>query len=302
MTRALRLLLPIVALAMNASLGVSVGADLAADPAADPAPTPAFSDAPVPLDDQAVDAARDQLDAVRADPRFHRWMRRAGANPDTREPGDAGLRETPGSAFLRNVTETIGDFFRWLFRRTPSNSSPSPSTGASSAPPFRWDTLLQPLGWAVLIAAVAGLLYAVWVHRHGMRRRSTAPVTREQLDAALVKGDALAADAPAWSRHARDLVAQGDLRLAYRAAYLALLTGLHRAGRIHYRRQRTNFTYVNGYRGPREQQSRFAQLTDAFDECWYGHQTPDADGFATLEQETGRLLHDAELSLNEDTA
>ncbi len=260
--------------------------------------SPAAPAAPVPvaLDNDAVQTAREQLRTIRYDPRFHRWQRRV---PATRNGANAHGNDatSAGPSPLDRVSRTLKDFFRWLIGPSAPNpgTPPAGQSGAGGAPGVSppWEAMLRFMGWTVLAVVAASIIYAMWARRHLHRRSAAAPVTREQLNTALQQGDALAADAPAWNRHARALVGEGDLRLAYRAAYLALLSGLHHAGRIHYRKQRTNFTYVAGYRGPDAQRIRFAGLTDAFNDCWYGHRAPNAQRFATLERDTGELLREA---------
>jgi hypothetical protein len=61
------------------------------------------------------------------------------------------------------------------------------------------------------------------------------------------------------------------LREALRALYLGLLVYLHRARLIHYHPALTNWQYVRRYAGGERGQSLLRQLTQVFDEKWYGH-------------------------------
>ena len=90
--------------------------------------------------------------------------------------------------------------------------------------------------------------------------------------------------------HADELAGQEDLRLAFRAMYLALLSGLHRDGRVNYNRRRTNWTYVRGFKGQEDDRRRFGQLTDAFDGSWYGLRRPDRAEFDRMRSITSTLL------------
>ena len=65
---------------------------------------------------------------------------------------------------------------------------------------------------------------------------------------------------------------QYEFRAVYRALYLALLSGLHAANKIDFRKTRTNWTYVRGYRGPEPEKVTFTSLTALFDRVWYGEQ------------------------------
>ena len=118
--------------------------------------------------------------------------------------------------------------------------------------------------------------------------------SRQVLQAAMDQGDALAAGSDEWAEHARQLMREEDLRLAFRAMYLSLLSGLHSAGLIYYQAQRTNWRYVQTFRGDAPQRSSFASLTRRFDDVWYGQRQPDPEGFAQVSGQVQSLLRSSD--------
>ena len=91
------------------------------------------------------------------------------------------------------------------------------------------------------------------------------------------------------------LAAEQDFRAVYRALYLALLSGLHTAGKIEHSLTRTNWTYVQRYRGPGEERQTFGDLTALFDRVWYGRKPADGNDLPTIQQKVATLT-DAKLS------
>ena len=113
---------------------------------------------------------------------------------------------------------------------------------------------------------------------------------REQVRRALEEGEATALDAPQWLAAADRFGREGDSRALCRALYLGLLAGLHASNRIDFRRTRTNWTYVRGYRGPEEERRSFAALTEMFDRVWYGEMPVGAALATDVRRDVERLL------------
>jgi Domain of unknown function (DUF4129) len=80
-----------------------------------------------------------------------------------------------------------------------------------------------------------------------------------------------------------------NFRAMYRALYLALLAGLHAAGKIDHHRNRTNWAYVQHFRGPGEERDLFGDLTGLFDRVWYGHKLQERRDFGELRSAVTRL-------------
>ena len=73
-----------------------------------------------------------------------------------------------------------------------------------------------------------------------------------------------------WLALAREHAASGDLRRAYRAAFIAVLLRLDRAGAIRYERSRTNGDYLRALRGRPPLLALLRPLANGFDSHWYG--------------------------------
>jgi hypothetical protein len=183
---------------------------------------------------------------------------------------------------LKTIFDTLGD----LFARD------------DDTPPidFGWDRitvvgLLKVLAWIFLEGAILILLLllfrsALW------RGRLAKPkvLSRHEIRHALALGDALAQDSDAWFEEAKRLSRNEDFRGLYRALYLALLSGLHMAEKIDYRPNRTNWTYVNRFRGDENEVKLFARLTSLFDDVWYGRIDPGNRSIDDLKGEVTTLL------------
>jgi hypothetical protein len=83
---------------------------------------------------------------------------------------------------------------------------------------------------------------------------------------------ALSKPAESWAGLADELAARGEFREAIRHLYLALLARLHRDGAIDYEPTLSNWEYLRTFKGHREHQSAFRELTRRFDFAWYGNQ------------------------------
>lgn len=235
----------------------------------------------------AADQAAAQLEEVMSDPLFSRWQQRESRASPEREDGWA-------SRYAERWAETIGDWLEWLFRDRNPAPSPSGRSLGSGGGGLALGALLKGLGWVLLIVVVGLLLWMLlgWL---GTQRSAghASPPTRAALDSALKQRDALAADADAWATHAQALAEERDLRQAFRAMFLSLLSGLHSSGDIRYRAQRTNWAYVRGFRGPSSRRDAFGELTRRFDDVWYGHREPRPEEFDALRGRVTTLLREA---------
>ena len=126
--------------------------------------------------------------------------------------------------------------------------------------------LLQALLVLLLLGVVVGLLIA---RMRGLRRVSR-PSAAPSVPAPATGDNALARRVGEWEAPAHQQLGGGEPRAALRATYLALLVHLHQRRWIEYDRSRTNRSYVREFRGGAEERSRFASLTDLFEQVWYG--------------------------------
>ena len=153
-------------------------------------------------------------------------------------------------------------------------------------------SILKILAWAVAIAAVVVIIFFTVksASRSSGQAMTEHILSRQQVEAALESGNALALGASQWLDEAQRLAAEQDFRAVYRALYLALLSGLHSAGKIEHTRNRTNWTYVQLYRGPDEERAIFGHLTEVFDRVWYGRRAaPEQSSLEELRSKVAML-------------
>lgn len=248
--------------------------------------------APVPAAQPASADARAQLDEILAKPAYHRWERRF-ADEHPQDPQLPKMKDRHLPRWLSNALEDFGD---WLWRKLfDRGSGPDSASSSSGDAWFTVGKVLKVVFWAVLAGVV--LLIGWFAARALLDARRGAPVAKirpgaEKIRAALADGAALALAGEEWLGEADALAAGGDFRGAYRALYLALLSGLHEAGAIRFTRSRTNWTYVRDFKGGEADRGSFETLTGMFDQVWYGLSVPpDAAARLTpLQHEVARLI------------
>jgi len=242
--------------------------------------------APGSVADENIAEKKAMLSRILQKPVYQRWK--------LRQDPDAAFREESVLAQMaRDALESIWDgvkrLFKWLWKqlRRANISLPDlPST------PGNLVDYLKMGAWA----AFGALLLAAGLYLYGMRGklrnniRLAAALSREKVQEALENGQALALDADGWMSEAERMGAEGDFRAMYRAIYLGLLSSLHQNGRIDYRKNRTNWSYVNGYKGTLNDQADFGALTEIFDQVWYGQKPAGGVSLEELKTRAGRLL------------
>lgn len=222
--------------------------------------------------------ARDALSRITDKPEYQRWKsyKFHEDRKNIREQYDSDddeddYREKPAPK-------------REYSRRYEENDTPGSVAGFSG--------LFKFLGYLLLVVTVVFIAFSIFQHYREGREVATEkkkpPVAAAK---ALADGDALALDGSEWDRETERLLRQGDIRLAYRALYLGLLSELHSQGRIVFSRNRTNWQYVRSYKGESAMRREFADLTDVFDQVWYGLVPISGDGeIRSLASRIARLL------------
>lgn len=257
-------------------------ASAARAPAAAVPPSPS-----VPLPPPA--GAQKQLDDILSQSAYHRWERRfAATHPELPRPKISMMPR-----WLTNAKDNFGDWLgRKLFSRNDDLRPADTSTGGGW---LALGTVLKIVFWIVLGTVV--LLIGWFALRALLEAKRRGPGVRikptaEKVRAALAEGAALALAGDEWLNQADALAGAGDFRAAYRALYLALLSGLHDAGAIHFRRSRTNWSYVRDFKGIPADRDLFENLTGLFDRVWYGLSIPEnaADRLPPLQAEVARLI------------
>lgn len=252
-------LIPFTSTKVKAQTSASMGADQ---------PLPLQNDAS--SDDTEV-VARQQLDRILSDPMFHRW--------EFARDGKAELDRSWLNALMDSADRWREKLIQWIRDQFPRTAKPFPnSEGIWSTAGVVFKAIAYVLG-AVLLVFV--IIVFVRILRAPVQPTTTRILSRKRLQEALQQGQALATDSSQWITEAMRLAQNDDLRLAYRAMYLALLSGLHQQRSIDFHQQRTNWTYVAQFRGEDDYRKSFAGLTRMFDDVWYGLGQPDA---AKLEQ------------------
>lgn len=223
-----------------------------------------------------------QLNDILQRPMYQRWQLRQAGTVKYDDPAlvkDFSFR-------MEQLSKLIGEFFSWLFRGSGGRSSGSGGSGASVLP-----TILKTIGWAAIIVTlifVAVLLFKM-LRDSGKNQMPARVLSRQQVQEALEAGDALAMNSAQWVGEAKRLAEEENFRAVYRALYLALLAGLHTLGKIDFNRNRTNWTYVQRYRGPADERVSFGQLTDRFDRVWYGLKRIESADLQHCQSEVARL-------------
>lgn len=203
-----------------------------------------------------------------------RAPREKSAKPES-EKKEAGWYERQVKKFkawFNGVLESIGDFFKKIFR---NRSGPASGGGSGWATPV--GMLLYVMLTAV-VCALAVLLFQLWQRRS----RPAAAVVSEAITPVpdLANDDVAADQLPddEWLRLARQLLERGELRLALRAFYLSSLAHLARRDLILLAKFKSNRDYERelGRRGHAlpELHATFRQNIATFDRVWYGrHET-----------------------------
>ena len=252
---------------------------LAAAPASPGAPTPLIS--------------HQRLEKILGLPGYHRWQR---------PPISRKVLENPVSRYFshlyRQLKSLINPLLKWLkwklnqhhnVRRTRTHKAGSRSDDFGAVAGAMGRVLLIFL--AVIAAGlIAWIVWTLIQQKRGPKIATAPAIPPINVKKAMAEGDALAQSSDAWMNLAAELGNAGDWRMAYRAMYLALLSSLHAAGRITFRKSLTNRTYVARYRGPAEECRTFSALTEIFDRVWYGHKTVPPQERADVDAQMKSLL------------
>ena len=207
------------------------------------------------------------LQEVLARPEFQRETRAKLTGGDV-EPEE---EEVEKDTWLSRLFERFFDWLEELFRSDPKERN-RPELDAPLLP-----ANLAWLLWAALLTVVALGIGGAVVRALGARDEDLEDELGAITDAAAEEEapagplyDALSRAPDAWLAEADALAAKGELREALRAAYLALLGILDRAGNIAYRSEQTNWDHVRKFDGPQVARKRFHELTSSFERAWYG--------------------------------
>ncbi len=212
---------------------------------------------------------------------YTQWQLRQAANlPDINVPHQTL------SDWLARQWEYLRKFFAWLFNWNAPRFR-GPNLGGLDLP-----AILKAIAWFIGTIALL-FIFVMLIKTFGkLNRDGPLPnvLSREQIQRAMDSGDALALGTVQWMAEAQRLADEQNFRAVYRALYLALLSGLHLAGKIEHNRNRTNWTYVQHFRGPDQERSTFSELTELFDRVWYGRKAAESRNLDELRRTVAALV------------
>jgi len=244
----------------------------------------------------ALDAA---IDRVLAGDDFQWRLRPLPAEEDAAQGNADGFF----ARLANSVANWSNDFFRWLgrlledlvrwlrrlfLRQNPADIAASAASGAAA---------LQFLLWmfAVLVAGLLiGVVVLAWRRSRKLRRMTLTgePVTVAVPDLQSENTQAGQLPVDGWLDLAREQLARGEWRLAWRALHLALLARLAADGLVSLAKFKTNLDYERELRRRaitrQEIVTVFAARRRAFEAVWYGREpaaeTAAREWLAELEQ------------------
>jgi hypothetical protein len=194
------------------------------------------------------------------------------------EIGDGSIQTNDDA--VEQWTKTIGKILKWIGRKIEELYDWVLSWWPHAG---RADEQQGPFGGvgfvviAVVIAIVAVLtLLALEVMRRS-KPGARMPLAVSDPQSSRRDEDPLSRGANEWERYAAQLAAAGRIREAIRAWFHAVLVTLYAAGILHFRKGRTNWEYIALLAPALPWRGDFVQLTQRFEEEWYGHAESTAD-------------------------
>lgn len=184
-------------------------------------------------------------------------------------PGWLEALQNGTRAIFRGINNGIRSFFDWLESLIDKRIK-SPGSGAAPASGLRTSSYLVI---ALCVALILGLVIRQWRTKPAVVAQAEAVnlVTVELADETLLPTDRPEDE---WALLGRDLLAQGETRLALRALYLGCLAHLARQQWIQVHRGKSNLDYLyelrrraKGYTGV---ESSFAENLRLYERSWYG--------------------------------
>ena len=118
-----------------------------------------------------------------------------------------------------------------------------------------------------------GVVYLFWQHHKDKitvvrtPKKKMPDIREEDVDATTLREDE-------WLKLGEELLARGDLTLALRSTFLAMLSFLHRKGYLVFERYKTNYNYLSEIAGNSYNNvdllTRFRVCIEIFERSWYG--------------------------------
>jgi len=227
-------------------------------------------------------AARTAAKAILARPEFQTIPEQAA------EPEKPKEDEAPGW-FQKAWEDFWNAVFKWLRQSEPREREQPADLPDLAGPGIGVD-------FVIVLAVIVVVAVLVFILLRWREKKSAAAggelvgdgVTQTPLTADPMS--ALARPPESWAGLADELAARGEFREAIRHLYLALLSRLHREGAIDYDPARSNWDYLQGFKGPLEFLGRFRDLTRRFDFAWYGNLEVNPAAYATFRDTAQPML------------
>jgi hypothetical protein len=194
---------------------------------------------------------------------------------------------------LRKWARAVAEWLNELLKKLFGNRHPRPYSYSSGS---GWITGVHLLLWtlvAVVASALAIFLYRVWLNRHKTRSAVVTEAIRPLPNLADENVGADELPEEGWTKLARELLANGEFRLAMRAFYLASLSHLAARNLISIARFKSNRDYERelrrrGHSFP-ELLSIFGQNISAFEGVWYGMHAVNSDSVSQFALNVERI-------------
>lgn len=166
-------------------------------------------------------------------------------------------------------------FVRWLNGLFPDSRPLQPGESGS----------MSRLAQAVVFAlALAVIIFFLWKYGAHLVRRDRGGKKRDKRRARVVLGETLTADQTASDLldEAEALARAGNLRAAIRKGYIALLCELGDRKLVSLAQHKTNRDYLRAVQDRSALHNEMRQLTDSFENHWYGFATATPDDWAAF--------------------
>ena len=139
--------------------------------------------------------------------------------------------------------------------------------------PFWMDIWPQMLTILTVFIFLMGVIYLFWQHHKDKitivqsKKRKIPDLTEEEVDATELAEEE-------WLKLGKELKAKGELTLALRSTFLAILSFFHRKNYLYFERYKTNYNYLSevreNSRNNTQMVDQFRFCIDIFERSWYG--------------------------------
>lgn len=152
----------------------------------------------------------------------------------------------------------------------------SPSTSIN----FNWNWLKSPLVKYIAVIAIIGLLVTTLFFTLKNKRIVNYKVQTNDIKSAIAQAEQDLENA-SFDDLLQRCVNEKDYRTAVRLLYLITIQNLHQAGKIRWKKEKTNRHFLNEMKND-SSFDLFKKLTAAYEIIWYGDHVPDETIFSKI--------------------